>query len=289
MIRSLAILICLVVLAINAQSVVAQSVERSSLKSPEVAKPALRGSNQSRVNVENSILQNQLDRLLKRREELIRQHDQSQNRLDEAEERLGKLEMSVESYPEIVKMLQLRRVELVIQIEGIKSRIDALTQTVKEKAESSRATLEQVVKFHTDAVEIAERLLHEEQRKKSGEVSAAWERELQLKKAQLDLAMAKAELAKGSSTTNSELISLTTDRAEKTAQLKIAQELLAEVAKARPWVREISNGREDLKKFSERLMLLESDYSQLSMDLEAARDIAKQRYSSTDESNEKKE
>lgn len=275
----LPIVICLAILTADPQSLVAQSVEKASVSPAEFAQSLRTDVNRAKdaaVISELSRLRIQLAILQKRREESTLRFEEAKHQLDVWEDELGKADLSVEAYAEIVKMLQTRRVELVIQIEGIKARLESLTQLSKEKAESSQATLAQVVAFHSQAIQIAEKILAHETNQRDANSPTVLERQLQLKKAQLDLAVAEAELSKASSAAVPELISLTTDRAEKSAQLRIVQELLAEVAKARPRIKEISTIREDIKLMSGRLSELDSEFSRLSVEMEVLREIVAQ-------------
>lgn len=291
--RILPILICLVVLVASSQRVVAQSVGKANISPAELSRQSLQAEayrqKAEEMKAEHSLMQHRLTNLQKRRDESISRYEHALRKLNDAEENLGKLEMSAESYAEIVKMLQTRRVELVIQIEGIKARLETLTQLAKERSDTSKGTLEQVVRFHAESVQIAEKLLAEESTRRDENSPHVLERELQLKKANLDLALAKSELAKASSAVNPELISLTTDRAEKSAQLKIVQELLAEVAKARPWIKEISSGRDDVKQLSERLIALDSEFSRMTMEMDLLRERVQQNQTSPESTENEKQ
>lgn len=168
-------------------------------------------------------VQGKISELINRRETIYQEQDA--------------LGVSRESFSDVLKNLQGRRVELMIDLAGIDARRDSLTEI--QETEISSKSDSSTVELLTKIVELCEKKrdeakhLHENGAVSSTEVNAA---EIEYLSAKLKLRNARNPVL-DSPRINEELLSVSLDRAEKRARLVKTEEILKTMIESQSYSR----------------------------------------------------
>ena len=140
--------------------------------------------------------------------------------------------ISSDSFTSIIKMLQLQRVELTIDLAGLEARREMMLQV---QGESQGQEKLEVIQYLEAAIKQAE--ANAERARSLFESGLVPETKLELAesnllKAKIQLAEAK-ESESGGGWLQDELLAISLDRSEKQARLKMTQQLLTEISNSR--------------------------------------------------------
>ena len=167
------------------------------------------------------------------------------------ETQLTNLHLSMESYPDIVKMLQSSRVELSIDLAGLEARQKELLKQRESAVPQNQPPLmakelliaRELVKTSQEEFDLLEAKF------KAGQALAtellAAKKEFKL--AELRLILAESKAADTSNVHSTELSKLILDRAEKSARLAIVEKLLESTYEAKPLVNSLNYAQVKIK------------------------------------------
>jgi hypothetical protein len=180
--------------------------------------------------------------------------------------------LSMESYPEIVKMLQSSRVELSIDLAGLEARQkELLKQRDSASPPNQQPLLAKELSIAQELVKISqEEFGFLEAKYKAGQAIAtdvlAAKKELKL--AELRLALAESKSSESSNSHSPELSKLILDRAEKSARLAVVEKLLESTYKAKPLVTSLNDAREQITVLQSLARRLSSDLREAKLEKE---------------------
>jgi len=170
--------------------------------------------------------------------------DETRHHFETAEEGLQKqfakeadLGVSLESFPDIIRILQTQRIELMIELAGLDAKRELLAKSIDGKDSNQEVEL-----LQDTYVLFAKRLASLKKLAAKGSASNTDVMSAQLSTNQAKLKLIKAKSATGDSHETAVLLDLSLERAERKARLAKTEELLANIAKARP----VLNEREEL-------------------------------------------
>lgn len=196
-------------------------------------------------------------------EDSIANQEHGSQVLQEELAELKKLEstmgVSEESYPEVLKTLHAQRVELLIDLAGIEARFkaikDAIAVSTEVQSESAHSTLRKLVIIREQDLD---RLKQQYQQGviPSSEVSKA---EIALLEAKTRLAQMAANSGGMLDQLNRQLLDTSLEKAEKTARLDKARQLIEEVDAYRVHASKVSGKQRKLNSLAQGMRSLLND------------------------------
>ena len=164
----------------------------------------------------------------------------SMNEANQIDEQLAANHLSMESFPDILKMLQTSRVELLIDLAGLEARRKEL---LKQRDAPSQPNLQPLLakelSIAQELVKICQgelKLYEEKFRSGNASSTEVITATKELKLSELRLALAESKSAESLNVHSSELNSLILERAEKSARLAVVEKLLKSTGEAKPLV-----------------------------------------------------
>ena len=205
-------------------------------------------------------------------------NDQLRNSKDEllkTDDQLTAISLSIESFPDVLKMLQSSRVELMIDLAGLEARQKELLKQRDDPPHPNPQPLltkelsiaQELVKINQDEL----KLLEEKVRSGNSSTTQVLTAMKELKLSELRLAVTESKLADVSKVHSAELSSLILDRAEKSARLALVEKLLKSTGDAKPLVTSLRDSQEHNKVLQSLSLRLSSEIRESRLQMEENR------------------
>ena len=205
-------------------------------------------------------------------------NDQLRNSKDEllkTDDQLTAISLSIESFPDVLKMLQSSRVELMIDLAGLEARQKELLKQRDDPPHPNPQPLltkelsiaQELVKINQDEL----KLLEEKVRSGYSSTTQVLTAMKELKLSELRLAVTESKLADVSKVHSAELSSLILDRAEKSARLALVEKLLKSTGDAKPLVTSLRDSQEHNKVLQSLSLRLSSEIRESRLQMEENR------------------
>ena len=185
------------------------------------------------------------------------------------------ISLSIESFPDVLKMLQSSRVELMIDLAGLEARQKELLKQRDDPPHPNPQPLltkelsiaQELVKINQDEL----KLLEEKVRSGNSSTTQVLTAMKELKLSELRLAVTESKLADVSKVHSAELSSLILDRAEKSARLALVEKLLKSTGDAKPLVTSLRDSQEHNKVLQSLSLRLSSEIRESRLQMEENR------------------
>lgn len=200
----------------------------TNLASAQSAVPNAKPPSQFELSIQQGIADQTaiIDRIKEDLDRIQMRRDVTAKKLAEIQSVENKSGVSIESFPEIVKNLQAKRIDLMIDLAGLEARRDAILSAKSSKIDQSSITepLKQLIALKQNKLDRLRKTTASDDDKRTVE--------MELLSAKVQLARAKSNQS-GSNLLSDSLLSTSLELAESKARLSKTDALLAKVLPAR--------------------------------------------------------